>query len=296
MNEKILIIGAGGRLGSVLTTRLTGRLATLALERKDLDLGSQSAINESLRPLDFTHAVITAALTAVDYCEGNSDEAFAVNAAAPGRIAEIAAEKGAHVTYISTDMVFDGMKCGAYVESDGTNPVSVYGESKLEGERRVLAASPDNLVARVSWVFGPNRPAFPEWIIQQALRKKDITLPDDKTGNPTFTMDLSEWLDALVFSQPESPAGGVYHLCNSSPCTWRDWGQLCINTARDMGVPLMAGSIRGIPVASVDAFLAKRPLNSALCTDKFTSATGIHPRPWQEAIREHVIKIASTIS
>jgi dTDP-4-dehydrorhamnose reductase len=296
MSQQILIIGAGGRLGSVLNHQLAARQPTIALDHIDLDLGSLSAVNRSLRTLDFTHAVITAALTAVDYCEANSEQAFAVNAAAPGLIAEIAAEKGAHVTYISTDMVFDGLKNSAYTECDDANPVSVYGASKLDGENRVLTASAGNLVARISWVFGPNRPAFPEWIIRQARMKQDITLPGDKTGNPTFTMDLIEWLDALVFLKPGQPAGGVYHLCNSNPCTWRDWGQSCIDTAREAGIPLLAGEIRGVPVASVDAFVAKRPPNSALSTEKFTRMTGIRPRPWQEAIREHVMQAASTIS
>lgn len=292
----VLIIGAGGRLGGVLNGHLLQRHPTIALTRQDLDFTCPEAITQILHDLDFTHVFITAALTAVDYCETHKEEAFAVNAKAPGQIAEIAAAKGAHVTYISTDMVFDGLKGGPYVETDEPSPVSVYGASKHEGERRVLAASPDNLVARVSWVFGPGRPAFPEWIIGQARAKEDVTLPGDKIGNPTFTLDLIEWLDALVFGLSDGPEHGIFHLCNSHPCTWRDWGQLCIDTACQAGVPLLSREIRGVPVDSVAAFVAKRPLNSALCTEKFTLATGIHPRPWQDAIREHVMHFAANIS
>lgn len=292
MSDKPLVIGSGGRLGSALNQRLAARHPTIAFGHADLDLTSRSAIEEAIEPLDFTHVFITAALTAVDYCETHRDEAFAVNAEGPGRIAEIAAEKGAHVTYISTDMVFDGLKGSPYLETDEANPISVYGASKLEGERRVLAASPDNLVARVSWVFGPSRPAFPEWIIQQACAKEDVTLPGDKIGNPTYTIDLVEWLYALVLGTPGAPASGIYHLCNSSCCTWRDWGQLCIDTARDAGVPLLARQIRGVPVDSVAAFVAKRPRDSSLCTEKFTLATGIRPRSWEESVREFVMQIS----
>jgi dTDP-4-dehydrorhamnose reductase len=292
MNQKnTIIIGAGGRLGSVLSTRLEAQHPVIALSRRDLDLASPENIESTLCGLDFSHVFITAAMTAVDYCETHEEEAFAVNGTAPGIIAEIAADKGAHVTHISTDMVFDGLKGSPYVESDEPNPVSIYGASKLEGERRVLAASPDNLVARVSWVFGPDRPAFPEWIIQQARAMEDVTLPGDKIGNPTYTMDLIGWLDALVFGNPGAPAGGIYHLCNSSLCTWRDWGQFCIDTARESGVPLMASEIRGVPVESVAAFVAKRPKDSSLSTGKFSLATGIRPRPWQEAVREFVMHI-----
>jgi dTDP-4-dehydrorhamnose reductase len=228
-------------------------------------------------------------LTAVDYCETHEDEAYAVNATAPGIIAEVAAQKGAHVTYVSTDMVFDGLKDIPYSETDEALPVSVYGASKLEGEQRVLTASPQNLVTRVSWVFGPGRPAFPEWIISQASSKDGLTLPGNKVACPTYTMDLIEWLHALVYCSDNGSAAGIYHLCNTSPCMWRDWGQFCIDVAHEAGLPVMPQQITGIPVDTVQAFVAKRPVNSALQTAKFTEFTGITPRPWQEAIRDHVI-------
>ena len=147
-----------------------------------------------------------------------------------------------------------------------------------------------NLVARVSWVFGPGRPAFPEWIVNQACAKSDVTLPGDKIGNPTYTMDLVEWLEALVFGGTEGPERGTYHLCNSESCTWRDWGQYAIDTAREFGFPVLAGEIEGVPVDSVAAFVAKRPVNSAMDTCKFTARTGIRPRDWQEALRDFVMQ------
>jgi dTDP-4-dehydrorhamnose reductase len=293
---RIVVAGSGGRLGSSLVNALQQRHQVIGLGRDRLNLANPDSIATALDHLEYDHLILTAALTAVDYCETHRDEAFAVNAIAPGRIAEIAAAKGAHVTYISTDMVFDGLKGSSYAETDEPNPISVYGASKLEGEHRVLAASSDNLVARVSWVFGPSRPAFPEWIIQQARIKDDVTLPADKIGNPTYTEDLVQWLEALLFGNDEGRAAGIYHLCNSNPCTWRDWGQFCIDVAHEAGVTLLCREIRGVPVDSVDAFIAKRPPNSALETDKFTRATGIHPRPWQQSIREHVMRFSATIS
>jgi len=290
--DNIVVIGAGGRLGASLANALRCKHGVTAFDRAAIDLASNGSIENALLPLEFSHLFITGALTAVDYCETHADEAHAVNASGPGRIAEVCAEKGAHLTYISTDMVFDGLKDGPYVETDEALPISVYGASKLEGEQRVMQASPDNLVARVSWVFGPNRPAFPEWIINQACAKSEVTLPGDKTGNPTYTIDLVEWLNALVF-RAEGPARGVYHLCNSDPCTWRNWGQHCIDVAREVGLPVLAREITGVPVDSVAAFVAKRPRNSALETEKFTRETGIRPRPWQEAIREFVVQMSA---
>ena len=288
--KRIVVVGSGGRLGSSLLKFLDPDYQTFGLDRKELDLGSTQSIDQALGDLDYDHLFLTGALTGVDYCENHEKEAFAVNAMGPGRIAEISAAKGAHVTYISTDMVFGGSKSGPYVESDKPDPISVYGASKLAGETKVLNASECNLVARVSWVYGPGRAAFPEWIIDRACVEADLTLPGDKVSCPTYTLDLIEWLAALVFGRVEDPASGIYHLCNSNPCSWRDWGQFCIDTAREAGYPVVAEKIKGVPVDSVPAFVAKRPVNSAMNTGKFGALTGIQPRDWTEALRDFVIQ------
>ena len=289
-HKKVVVVGSGGRLGKSLVSFLERNHQVTGFDRKQLDLGSPTLIEEALSDLNYDFLFLTGALTGVDYCETHEEEAFAVNAHGPGKIAEISAAKGAHVTYISTDMVFDGGKAGLYLESDEAKPISVYGASKLEGERRVLEASARNLVARVSWVFGPGRPAFPEWIIGQACAKADVTLPGDKIACPTYTLDLIEWLDALVFRQESGPASGIFHLCNSEPCFWRDWGQFCIDTARGAGFPVIAGEIQGIPVDSVAAFVAKRPVHSAMSTEEFSALTGIRPRKWTEALHEFLMR------
>lgn len=291
--KKIVVVGSGGRMGSSLVRFLEPDHQVIGLGRGELDLGSGSSIREALEPLEYDHLFLTGAMTVVDYCETHEEEAFAVNAVGPERIAEISAAKGAHVTYISTDLVFDGSKESPYVESDEPKPISVYGASKLEGERRVLAASRDNLVARVSWVFGPERPAFPEWIIDQACARTDLTLPGNKISCPTYTQDLIHWLDALVFGNPAGSAFGIYHLCNSNACSWRDWGQFIIDAARENGFPIVAGGIVGVPVDSVQAFVAKRPVNSAMDTGKFSALTGIRPRSWMEALRDFLIQSPS---
>ena len=290
LKKRIVVVGSDGRLGRSLFEVLQQRHSVTGLGRKALDLAAAESIARILDPLDYDCLFLTGALTAVDYCEDHEDEAFAINADGPGLIAEISARKGAHVTYISTDMVFDGTKAGPYLETDKPNPVSIYGTSKLEGEQRVLSASAANLVARVSWVFGPGRPAFPEWIIDKACASKELTLPGDKIACPTYASDLIAWLEALVLGRPSGPASGIFHLCNAEPCNWRDWGQFCIETAREAGLPAIACDITPVPVDSVAAFVAKRPLNSALDTTKFQQLTGIRPRPWREAIRDHVMQ------
>jgi len=283
---RVVVVGSDGRLGSALFEVLRQDYDVIPLGRRQMDLACERSITAALESLDYDFLFLTGALTGVDYCETHAQEADAVNGAAPGRVAEISATKGAHVTYVSTDMVFDGDTELPYLETDRPRPISIYGESKLKGEDRIMAASDANLIVRVSWVFGPGRPAFPEWIVRQACSLPSLMLPVDKIACPSYTLDLVEWMAALVFGGAVGPAAGVFHLCNSGPCTWQDWGQFCVDTARASSYPIIVGEIDGVAVDSVPAFVARRPRNSALNTGKFSCRTGITPRHWQEAVHD----------
>lgn len=287
---RIVIIGAAGRLGAAMLADYSRFHDVTGLTRLGLDLANSESIARALEPLDYDRLILPGALTAVDYCEDHEDEAFAVNADGPKLIAEISAEKGAHMTYISTDFVFGGLSEGAYAEDKVPKPLSVYGASKLEGEENVLAASPDNLVARVSWLYGAGKAAFPEWIIQQALKQTALALPEEKTGSPTYTGDVVAYLELLLGLDGGSPASGIFHLSNSGQCTWQQWGQFCLDQAAAAGLPLKTRLITANCLEDITAFVAPRPINSVLSTEKFTSYTGVTPRSWQDAMREHFAK------
>ena len=287
---RTVVIGANGRLGCELVVALRDHCEVIGLTRTEMDLADPESIREVLGGLEYDRVLIPAAMTAVDYCESHSEEAYAVNAEAPRVIAEISKKKGAHVTYVSTDFVFDGAKTGPYSEEDQVNPISVYGASKLRGEEHVLNADRANLVVRVSWVFGPGRPAFPEWIIGQAREKSELFLPGDKTASPSSSRDLAQMIKPLVLGNDGGPASGIFHLCNSGICTWRDWGQFCLDEAIEAGVPLKVREIQSNRVSDITAFLAKRPLNSSLETSKYTEWTGIKPPSWQDSLSTHLIK------
>lgn len=284
---RIVIVGAAGRLGQALERRFSREMEVIGMTRPGIDLASAESIAAALGPLDFDFLILPAAMTAVDPCESRQAEAYAINAAAPGQIAAICAEKGAHMTYVSTDFVFEGTKAGAYTEEDSARPVSVYGASKLKGEEVVLAAAEDNLVVRVSWLYGPGKPAFPEWIVEKACAESTLLLPADKSGCPTSSVDVAEMLVSLLIGGERSPARGIYHLCNSGGCTWAEWGQACIDLAREAGAPVRAETVSGNSLADIAAFLAKRPANSVLSNSKFAARTGVTPRPWRDALREH---------
>lgn len=287
-SKRIVVVGAAGRLGMSLVRALEVHHSVISLTRKELDLSSLASIEAALVPLRYDSLFITGALTAVDYCESNQQEAMAINAAGPGKIAEISSKKGAHVTYLSTDFVYDGTKQSPYLESDPACPISVYGASKLLGEENVLAASCDHLVVRVAWLFGRGKAAFPEWIINKALADSEVTLPQDKIGCPTSCDDLVQALLLLTGTSSGETASGVFNFCNPQPCTWQEWGQFCVDAAKQAGLPIRCETIGGVPMDSVEAFVAKRPSNSAMSVTKFATYAGASPRSWQLAVDEHL--------
>lgn len=284
---RIVIVGAAGRLGQALQNRFSRDAEVIGLSRGKIDLASPASIRDALEPLEFDRLILPAAMTAVDPCETDPEAAFAVNAGAPKQIAEICAAKKAHMTHVSTDFVFDGLKEGAYSESDPPKPISVYGASKLKGEEHVLAADPGHLVIRVSWLYGPGKPAFPEWIVDKGCSEESLSLPGDKSGTPTSSVDVCDWLVPLICDPDRPPASGIFHLCNSGSCTWRDWGQACLDLAREAGVPVRVDAIAANRLADIPAFLAPRPPNSVMSNAKFASYAGVAPRSWQAALNSH---------
>ena len=149
------------------------------------------------------------------------------------------------MVHISTDYVFDGKQDTPYIEEDPPAPLSVYAESKLEGERSVLEVSANNLVVRLSWVFGPDKPSFIDQIIQRARENETVTAVADKFSSPSYTIDVANWL-RLAW---ENDAQGILHLANSGECSWQEWAQYAIEVCRSVGMSA-EGRSRGKVVAN----------------------------------------------
>jgi dTDP-4-dehydrorhamnose reductase len=281
---KIAIIGANGRLGAALAREYARDFELTSFERRQLDLGQLDRVRSALAATKFELLINCAALTNVDYCESHREEAFLVNAEAPRLLAEIANEKSARLVHFSTDYVFDGKKTDPYVEEDKAVPLSVYGESKLEGEQRVLEASSQHLVVRLSWVFGPAKPSFIDQIIQRARENDVVTAVADKFSAPTFTIDVAGWLRLVV----EKNANGILHLTNNGGCSWQEWAQYAIDVCRSRGLPLKAERVEAVSLGDMKNFVAQRPVHTVLSTAKFTALTGVQPRHWREAVAEYI--------
>ena len=284
LEMKIAIIGSNGRLGAALVREYQRDYEVTSYDRSQFDLGQVDRIRSALAGAKFELLINCAALTNVDYCESHREEAFVVNAETPRLLAKIANEKSAKLVHFSTDYVFDGKKMGPYVEEDKAVPLSVYGESKLEGERRVLEVSSQNLVVRLSWVFGPDKPSFIDQIIQRARESGVVTAVADKFSAPTYTIDVASWLRLAV----DKDANGILHLANNGGCSWQEWAQYAIDVCRSLGIPLKAERVGAVSLADMKNFVAQRPVYTVLSTSKFAASTGVEPRHWRAAVAEYI--------
>ncbi|CAA9239532.1 MAG: dTDP-4-dehydrorhamnose reductase [uncultured Chthoniobacterales bacterium] len=285
MDARIVIVGAGGRLGAALLRDYTPRGATIGLTRQQLDLADAAQVRDTLGALDFDVLINCAAQTNVDRCETHPDEAFQLNAEAPGVLAEICTRKGAKLVHISTDYVFDGEQRAPYTEDDAAEPISVYGESKRRGEQRVLEVSEGHLVVRVSWVFGPDRPSFVDWAMQQAREKDHVEAIGDKFSTPSYTLDLADMLSRLM---SHDDACGIFHLTNGGACSWQEYGQYALDCCVAEGIPMKTRTVGAVPLASMEKFIARRPVHTTLSTAKYTQVTGHAPREWRHAVADYV--------
>ena len=281
---KIAIIGANGRLGAALVREYQRDFEVTSFGRSQLDLGKPDQIRSCLSTIEFDLLINCAALTNVDYCESHREEAFRINAEGPRLLAEVGNERSAKLVHFSTDYVFDGKKSDPYVEEDRAVPLSVYGESKLEGERRVLDVSSQHLVVRPSWVFGPDKPSFIDQIIQRARENDVVTAVADKFSAPTYTIDVASWLRLAV----DKDANGILHLANNGGCSWQEWAQYAIDVCRSLGLPLKAERVGAVSLADMKNFLARRPGHTVLSSAKFTALTGVQPRHWREAVADYI--------
>ena len=280
---RIVILGAGGRLGAALLREYQGKFDVTGFGHAQLDLAKREQIQEKLSPLKFDILINAAAFTNVDLSESKRDEAFAVNADAPKLLAEICRDKNAKLIHFSTDYVFDGEKRQPYTEEDAANPISVYGESKRAGEKLVLQTSDRHLVVRLSWVFGPDRPSFVDAMIMRACEEQDIEAIADKWSTPTYTRDVAEMLPRIFDVDAR-----VLHLANSGKCSWQEYAQHALDCCQKFGVPLRAKTVGASKLADLKNWVARRPPYSVLSTTKYQALTGITPRPWLDAVADYI--------
>jgi dTDP-4-dehydrorhamnose reductase len=284
-DRRIVILGAGGRLGAALVREYARDFEVVGFNHAQLDLGAPERLRATLGSLDFDTLINAAAQTNVDRCETHPEEAFALNAEAPRLLAAICRAKKARFIHISTDYVFDGGKREPYTEEDEARPISVYGESKREGERRALEVNDHALIVRVSWIFGPDRPSFIDAILKKARDEDGISAVADKYATPTYTLDICALLKPFLADRQE---GGLLHLANSGECSWQEYAQWALDCCQAEGIPMKARKVGAAALADMKNFIAKRPVYSVLSNGKYQRATGQTPRPWRNTVADYV--------
>jgi dTDP-4-dehydrorhamnose reductase len=287
---KIVILGTGGRLGAALMREYGEEYDIAGFNRAQLDLASLNDVREKLGAMNFDVLINAAAFTNVDACETERDRAFLINAEAPAILAEICHAKGAKLIQFSTDYVFDGEKRAPYREQDQANPISLYGDSKLAGEKNVLTAENGHFIVRVSWVFGPDRPSFIDAMIKRAQEDEKIAAVSDKFSTPTYTHDIARMLPQFFDRRLE---GGILHFANAGKCSWQEYAQWALDCCGDAGIPLKARTVGALKLSEMKNWIARRPVYSVLSTAKYADLTGTPPRAWREAVADYITRFYS---
>jgi dTDP-4-dehydrorhamnose reductase len=281
----LLILGAHGQVGGALTAcaRRAG-MPHRALGRAECDITDPAALGDAVRPGALV--INCAAYTAVDRAEGDSGTAYRVNATGAENVASACAKVGAPLIHVSTDYVFDGGKSQPWREDDPTQPLSVYGKSKLAGERAVQRRLSSHIILRTSWIFSAHGENFVRTMLRLAGERRQLSVVNDQIGGPTAADDVAQTILRIVAGVESSgfSAWGAYHFCGTPPVSWHGFA-CAILAGRDTIVQ---------PIPSEDyPRPAPRPLHSVLDCRRLLDVFGIAQPEWRPSLREVLTEIES---
>ncbi|MFP6850372.1 MAG: dTDP-4-dehydrorhamnose reductase [Pseudomonas sp.] len=282
---KILLLGQHGQVSQELQRSLCGANQLTVLGRNQLDLAKPELIRQHVKQLRPELIINAAAHTAVDQAESEPEQAFAINATAPGMLAEVAAELGTPLIHYSTDYVFDGNQADPYRENDATHPLSVYGRSKLAGEQAIQAAGGMHLILRTSWVYSQHGRNF-LLTMQRLLQERDaLDIVDDQVGAPTWAGSIAHTTAQLIEQWRSGQAGpwGVYHLTALGQTSWFGFASAIAAHLHSQGKRV--ATLHPIP-SSAYPTPAQRPLNSRLDCSRLQQDWRVQLPDWQAALTE----------
>lgn len=300
---KILLFGKDGQVGWELQRALAPLGEVRALGRSEADFSDPGALRSWVRRERPEAIVNAAAYTAVDRAETDEAAAHAVNALAPGLLAEEACASGAWLVHYSTDYVFGGGAGsgadGAWAETDPASPLSAYGRSKLEGEERIRGSGARHLVLRTGWVFGRHGANFPKTILRLAQERAQLEVVADQAGAPTSAALLADVTALALYRitlerDAAAALSGTYHVAASGRTSWHAYARHLVEQALAHGARLALSPDRIMPVAAADwGAAAPRPANSLLDTSKFRAGFGLALPDWREHVNRMVAELAA---
>ncbi|WP_413165867.1 dTDP-4-dehydrorhamnose reductase [Capilliphycus salinus ALCB114379] len=290
--RQILLIGKDGQLGQELLPILASTGEVKSVGRESLDLANPEAIAKIVADVKPNLIINAAAYTAVDKAESQKELAIAINGTAPGILAKQAAEIGATLIHVSTDYVFDGSQSHPYLETDPTQPLGAYGESKLAGEKAILETQANAAIVRTAWVYGVGgKGNFVKTMLRLGADREELRVVCDQVGSPTWTGDLAEAIVQLS-DNINSETTGIYHYTNSGVTSWYDFAVAIFEEAKQLDFPLKIQRV--VPISTSEyPTPARRPAYSVLNTKKISAILGTHPPHWRQSLRKMLSELAT---
>jgi dTDP-4-dehydrorhamnose reductase len=294
----VLVTGADGQVGRALQSAFRECAEVIACNHGVLDLTKPEQIRNKIREIAPDVILNAGAYTAVDRAETEQDLAMAINGHAQGVLAEEAARAGSLLIHYSTDYVFDGSRTGAWVEDDATNPLNVYGATKLAGEEAIRRVGGRYLIFRTSWVYAPEGKNFVLTMLRLGRERDSLNVVDDQVGAPTTAAELARATQAIVtgileekFGKSASEWAGTYHMTCNGNVSWCGFARAIFDRASGL---LGGRTPRVNPIATSEyPTPAKRPLNSVLSNEKLHQRFGVQLATWESALDEVIEAIAA---
>jgi dTDP-4-dehydrorhamnose reductase len=284
----IWLVGNKGMLGTEVEKLLREQGVPYIASDREIDITQDSAPAAFLDSNGIEHldwVINCAAYTDVERAEHEPDRAFAINERGVRILAAVAQQAGAALVHVSTDYVFDGTKDGPYMETDQPNPVSIYGKSKLAGERILEDSSVRFVIMRSAWLFGTQGKNFVATMLRLFQERDRVSVVNDQWGNPTYAPDLANAILEVLVSK--EPLRGIFHFANNGRTTWYEFAreiyrQACARGRARPGVEVVPISSSEYPSA------VRRPANSTLSKEKIQATLGIAIREWQDALNDYL--------
>lgn len=284
--KKIVVIGSKGQLGNELQ-ELSGQYSGYAFffyDKDELDITQQPEVEKKMQELQPQFLINCAAYTAVDKAETDQEICYAINADAVGYLAKACKDNNTRFIHISTDYVFDGTATEPYKETDKPNPQSIYGRSKLAGEKEAVNNNPEAIIIRTSWVYSVYGSNFVKTMLRLMQSRPELNVVSDQYGSPTYAADLAQAIMHIVENQ--NWQSGIYHYSNEGIITWFDFAKAIRDIAQ------LNCTIHPIPTEQYPT-PAARPKYSALDKTKIQQMFGIELKTWKDSLQECLEKLAA---
>ena len=288
---RILLTGITGQVGQELQQTLTSVGEVIGVDRHSLNLTQPEQIQARIKEIKPDVIVNAAAYTAVDKSESESELAMAINATAPTQMAIAAQEIGAKLLHISTDYIFNGRNHTPYLETDATDPLGVYGKSKLEGEIGVRENCDRHIILRTAWVYGSKGHGnFVKTMLRLGKERSELKVVADQIGSPSWSYDIAIAITQLIDkSLKDDNIRGIYNYTNSGVASWYDLAVATFAEAKELGFPLKIERVLPISTAEFPT-PTERPAYSVLSKAKITAAIGVYPPYWRDSLKEMLVE------